>query len=107
MSVRASPLKSPISTICQLGSGDTAPPFWVTTPPPTMVEPSISHSTSEPLALRHNRSALPSASKSPTPATVHDGSGATGAPSDVTIELSTIDEPFMVHSTSVPEVLRH
>src|SRR5215470_7935747 len=78
MSVRASPLKSPICTTCQSCPGETALPPAVTAPLPMMLVPFISQTTSELVALsRHRRSVLPSPLKSPAPATLQLKPGAT------------------------------
>ena len=49
--------------------------------------PSIVHTISAPLVLRQRTSLLPSPSKSPTPATLNDGSGFTATPLKVRNEL--------------------
>src|SRR5579872_1627671 len=60
MSALLSPLKSPISTTCQLASGATVAPPDVTLPPPVTVVPFISQTASEPSDLRQRMSASPS-----------------------------------------------
>src|SRR5581483_7666689 len=61
MSALLSPLKSPISTTCQLASGVTAAPPEVVMPEPAAtVVPSINQVATLPLPLRQRMSALPS-----------------------------------------------
>src|SRR4029077_11617873 len=74
-----------------------------------IAEPFICHSTSDPVVLcRHSTSASPSPLKSPTPTTLHDESGATVLPMEVTKALEAIAEPFISQVTSEPVVLcRH
>src|SRR5579872_1979721 len=61
MSALLSPLKSPISTTCQLASGVTdAPPEVVMPEPAVTVVPSINQIATFPLPSRQRTSALPS-----------------------------------------------
>src|SRR5689334_6072738 len=71
------------------------------------VLPLISHSASAPLSLRHRMSDRPSPLKSPTPATLHEASGRTATPFAVTSALEVMAAPFMSHTATSPEVLRH
>src|SRR5262249_22887768 len=108
MSVRASPLKSPISTTCQLAPGATGVPDEVIAPLPTMSDPSISQAASEPeLESRHRTSELPSASKSPMPATlqVEPGLGVAPPGKTVTSALPVTVEPFRTHIATSPVAL--
>src|SRR5262249_23090034 len=98
--------KSPMPATLHDASGRTARPADLRSPLPTMVDPSISHSTSSPDELRQRMSLLVSPLKSPTPATLHAASGFTATPPEFSTPLDTIVEPLMVHSTSVPSVLR-
>src|SRR5262249_51310752 len=81
-------------------------PFEVGAPLPTIADPFISHSESEPSALRQRTSAMLSPSKSPTPATLQDRSGLTATPLDVSDALAVIFVPFTVHSEVAPLLLR-
>ena len=70
-------------------------------------EPFMVHSMREPLALRHNRSAFPSPSKSPMPAMLQEASGEAALPPKATCCEAVTCEPFIVQSMSDPSVLRH
>src|SRR5579871_3966860 len=72
-----------------------------------MLDPFTSHSTRLPSVLRHRMSRLPSPSKSPMPATLHEASSLMAVPPDVTALLDWIDDPFMPHSTMLPSLPRH
>src|SRR4029077_16506625 len=81
MSVWPSPLKSPMPATLHVESTVTALPPRVTSVSEEIVEPFISHVTRDPLVLcRHRRSASPSPSKSPMPATLQEESGAIALP---------------------------
>src|SRR6185312_6135703 len=101
MSLLPSPLKSPRPAIDQLASGATARPLMVSAELATMADPFICHSTSAPPAPCQSTSARPSLLKSLMPATLHDASGATRLPFDVTAPPDT-EDPVMLQSASEP-----
>src|SRR5581483_10081414 len=107
MSDWASPLKSPICTMCQDASGATTLPCEVIKPLDVIAEPFICHSAIWPALLRQSMSALPSSLKSPTPTMVHDGSTRTGVPPEVTSPLAWISVSDISHIETSPPVLRH
>src|SRR5262249_48986208 len=107
MSALPSALKSPTPAMLHVAPGRGAEPPTVTSSLATRVEPFNSHTATSPAALRHRRSDLPSPSKSPMPATLHDGSGLTGVLPLLTNELPAMVVPSICHSASCPAVLRH
>src|SRR5258708_4830407 len=104
MSVRASPLKSPISTTLNDASGVTGVPADVTNPLAAITGPFMVHRIRAPLVERQRMSLLPSKLKSPAPATLNDGSGFTATPPEVRNELDLITVPVIVHSAVEPPV---